>query len=181
MVFRRPATAKQQTTRDFLAEMEEVPAGQALIDLIEPHYPKASKKAGWPPCPLAAMLRTQQLQQRYSPRDPAMGEALIRGPRCAALPASGGSATGLATGSPWDPNPHLPPPAGVAALGPTGPALQPGLVSFNAPNPLEPHSGKRCLGCVQKVPCEQVEGTMGGIVFGFGDHLFWGLPPWERP
>ena len=30
---------------------------QALIALIEPHYPKTSKKRGRPPYPLATMLR----------------------------------------------------------------------------------------------------------------------------
>jgi len=52
-------TAKKQTKREkFLSEMEVVVPWQALIDLIEPHYPKASKKGGraaglrihWPPC-----------------------------------------------------------------------------------------------------------------------------------
>ena len=40
-------TAKKQTKREkFLSEMEAVVPWQALIDLIEPHYPKASKKGG---------------------------------------------------------------------------------------------------------------------------------------
>jgi len=34
-----------------------VVAWQALIDLIEPHYLKASKKGGRPSYPLATMLR----------------------------------------------------------------------------------------------------------------------------
>ena len=51
-------TAKKQTKREkFLSEMEAVVPWQALIDLIEPHYPKASKKGGRPPYPLATMLR----------------------------------------------------------------------------------------------------------------------------
>jgi hypothetical protein len=38
-------TAKKQTKREkFLSEMEAVVPWQALIELIEPHYPKASKK-----------------------------------------------------------------------------------------------------------------------------------------
>jgi IS5 family transposase len=38
-------TAKKQTKREkFLSEMEVVVPWQALIELIEPHYPKASKK-----------------------------------------------------------------------------------------------------------------------------------------
>jgi IS5 family transposase len=51
-------TAKKQTKREkFLSEMELVVPWQALIDLIEPHYPKASKKGGRPPYPLATMRR----------------------------------------------------------------------------------------------------------------------------
>ena len=51
-------TAKKQTKREkFLAEMEAVVPWQSLIDLIEPHYTKASKKGGWPPYPLATMRR----------------------------------------------------------------------------------------------------------------------------
>ncbi len=51
-------TAKKQTKREkFLSEMEVVVPWQALIDLIEPHYPKTSKKGGRPPYPLATMLR----------------------------------------------------------------------------------------------------------------------------
>ena len=44
-------TAKKQTQREkFLAGMEAVVPWQVLIDLIEPHYHKASKKGG-PPLP----------------------------------------------------------------------------------------------------------------------------------
>ena len=60
--------------------MEEVVPWQALIALIEPHYPKASKKGGRPPYPLATMLRIHLLQQWYSLSDPAMEEALIEVP-----------------------------------------------------------------------------------------------------
>ncbi|NDD45342.1 MAG: IS5 family transposase [Synechococcaceae bacterium WB9_4xB_025] len=74
-------TAKKQTKREkFLSEMEAVVPWQALIDLIEPHYPKASKKGGRPPYPLATMLRIHLLQQWYSLSDPAMEEALIEVP-----------------------------------------------------------------------------------------------------
>jgi IS5 family transposase len=74
-------TAKKQTKREkFLSEMELVVPWQALIDLIEPHYPKASKKGGRPPYPLATMLRIHLLQQWYSLSDPAMEEALIEVP-----------------------------------------------------------------------------------------------------
>ena len=46
-------TAKKQAKREkCLAEMEAVVPWQALIALIKPHYPKASKKGGRPPYPL---------------------------------------------------------------------------------------------------------------------------------
>ena len=61
--------------------MEVVVQWQALIDLIEPHYPKTSKRGGRPPYPLVTMLRIHLLQQWYSLSDPAMEEApgLIQG------------------------------------------------------------------------------------------------------
>jgi IS5 family transposase len=43
------ATAKKRTRRErVLAEMEKVVPWKALIDLIEPHYPKTSSKGGRP-------------------------------------------------------------------------------------------------------------------------------------
>ena len=70
--------AKKHTKREkFLSEMEVVVPWQALIALIEPYYPKASKKGGRPPYPLATMLRIHLLQQWYLLSDPAMEEALI--------------------------------------------------------------------------------------------------------
>ena len=72
-------TAKKQTKREkFLSEMEAVVPWQALIALIEPHYPKVSKKGGRPPYPLATMLRIHLLQQWYSLSDPAMEELRLR-------------------------------------------------------------------------------------------------------
>jgi hypothetical protein len=53
---------------------------KALIDLIEPHYPKTSSKGGRPPYPLATMLRIHLLQQWYDLSDPAMEDALIEVP-----------------------------------------------------------------------------------------------------
>lgn len=53
---------------------------QALIGLIEPHYPKTSKKGRRPPYLLATMLRIHLLQQWFSLSDPAMEEALIEVP-----------------------------------------------------------------------------------------------------
>ena len=74
-------TAKKRIKRvKFLAEMEAVVPWQALIDLIEPHYPKTSNKGGRPPYPLTTLLRIHLLQQWYSLTDPAMEEALIEVP-----------------------------------------------------------------------------------------------------
>jgi len=71
-------TAKKRTKKEkFLAEMDQVVPWKALIDLIEPHYPKTSSKGGRPPYPLATMLRIHLMQQWYSLSDPAMEDALI--------------------------------------------------------------------------------------------------------
>jgi len=72
--------AKKQTNRKFLSEMEVVVRWQVLIDLIEPHYRKTSKKGGRTPYPLATMLRIHLLQQWFSLSDPAMQEAQIEVP-----------------------------------------------------------------------------------------------------
>ena len=72
------STAKKQTKREkFLSEMEAVVSWQALMALIEPHYPKTGTKGGRPPYPLPTTLRIHLLQQGYSLSDPAMEEALI--------------------------------------------------------------------------------------------------------
>ena len=61
-------TAKKQTKREtFLSEMEAVVPRQELIALIAPFYPKASKKGGRPPYPLATMLQIQPLLVFHSP------------------------------------------------------------------------------------------------------------------
>jgi len=66
-------TPKKQTKRQkFLSEMEVGVPWQALIDLIEPHYPKTSKKGARPPYPLATMLRIHFLQRWYSLSDTIM-------------------------------------------------------------------------------------------------------------
>ena len=59
----------------FLAEMEQVVPWQALLALIEPHYPKLGRP-GRQPYPLATMLRIHFLQQWYALSDPGMEEAL---------------------------------------------------------------------------------------------------------
>ena len=74
-------TAKKRTRRErFLAEIEVAVPWKALIDLIEPHYPKATSKGGRPPYPLETMLRIHLLQQWYDLSDPAMEDALIEVP-----------------------------------------------------------------------------------------------------
>ena len=60
--------------------MEAVVPWQALIELIELRYPKANKKGGRPPHPLATKLRIHLLQQWYSLSDPAMEEGLLEVP-----------------------------------------------------------------------------------------------------
>jgi len=75
------ATATKRTRRErFLGEMEKVVPWKALLDPIEPHYPKTSSKGGRPPYPLATMLRIHLLQQWYDLSDPAMEDALIEVP-----------------------------------------------------------------------------------------------------
>jgi IS5 family transposase len=60
--------------------MEVVVPWQALLDLIEPHYPKTSSRRGRPPYPLQSMLRIHLLLQWYDLSDPAMEDALIEVP-----------------------------------------------------------------------------------------------------
>jgi len=70
--------AKKRTKRErFPAEMEALVPWKALVELIEPHYPKTSSKGGSPPDPLETMLRFHLLQQWYDLSDPAMEDALI--------------------------------------------------------------------------------------------------------
>jgi IS5 family transposase len=74
-------TAKKRTRRErFLSEMERVVPWKALLELIEPHYPKTSSKGGRPPYPLQTLLRIHLLQQWYDLSDPAMEDALIEVP-----------------------------------------------------------------------------------------------------
>jgi IS5 family transposase len=74
-------TARKRTKRErFLAQMEAVVPWKALIDLIEPQYPKAGSKGGRPAYPLETMLRIHLMQQWYDLSDPAMEDALIEVP-----------------------------------------------------------------------------------------------------
>ena len=70
-------TGKRKKTRReiFLAEMEQVVPWNALLKLIEPHYPKMGRP-GRQPYAVATMLRIHFLQQWYALSDPAMEEAL---------------------------------------------------------------------------------------------------------
>ena len=66
---------KKQTKRErFLAEMDAVVPWATLLDLIEPHYPKAGN--GRRPYPMVVMLRIYFLQQWYQLSDPGAEEAL---------------------------------------------------------------------------------------------------------
>ncbi len=67
---------KRKRTRreEFLAEMERVVPWDALLALIEPHYPKAGR--GRHPYPIAPMLRIYLMQNWFGLSDPGMEEAL---------------------------------------------------------------------------------------------------------
>jgi IS5 family transposase len=58
----------------FLAEMDVVIPWQPLLDLIEPHYPKAGN--GTQPMPLERMLRIHFMQHWFNLSDPAMEDSL---------------------------------------------------------------------------------------------------------
>ncbi len=75
------ATAMKRTRRErFLSEMEKVVPWKALLDLIDPYYPKNGSNGGRPPYPLQTMLRIHLLQQWYDLSDPALEDALIEVP-----------------------------------------------------------------------------------------------------
>jgi len=71
-------SSKRMRKRAFLDEMERVVPWQALVALIESHYPKG--KTGRPPFAIAVMLRIHFLQQWFGLSDPAMEEALHETP-----------------------------------------------------------------------------------------------------
>jgi transposase, IS5 family len=69
------AGKRKKTRREvFLEEMEQVVPWQALLKVIEPHYPIAGR--GRRPYPLEAMLRVHLMQNWFALSDPAMEEAL---------------------------------------------------------------------------------------------------------
>ena len=67
------STKKTRKAR-FLDEMERVVPWAALVQIVEPHCPRA--KTGRPPFPVETMLRIHYLQQWFCLSDPAMEEAL---------------------------------------------------------------------------------------------------------
>ena len=69
------AGKRKQTRRErFLAEMEQVVPWSGLVEVIEPHCPKAG--GGRKPYPLETMLRIHLLQSWFSLSNPAIEEAL---------------------------------------------------------------------------------------------------------
>jgi IS5 family transposase len=67
-------STKRTRKREFLDEMERVVPWTALVQVVEPYYPKA--KTGRPPFGIETMLRIHYLQQWFALSDPAMEEAL---------------------------------------------------------------------------------------------------------
>ena len=67
-------STKKTRKRQFLDEMERVVPWDSLVQIVEPHCPRA--KTGRPPFAVATMLRIHYLQQWFGLSDPAMEEAL---------------------------------------------------------------------------------------------------------
>jgi transposase, IS5 family len=67
-------STKKTRKREFLEEMERVVPWDVLVQIVEPHYPKA--KTGRPPFGIETMLRIHYLQQWFALSDPAMEESL---------------------------------------------------------------------------------------------------------
>lgn len=67
-------STKKTRKREFLEDMQRVVPWAVLVQIVEPHYPKA--KTGRPPFGIETMLRIHYLQQWFGLSDPAMEEAL---------------------------------------------------------------------------------------------------------
>ncbi len=67
-------STKKTRKREFLEDMERVVPWLALVQIVEPHYPRA--KTGRPPFAIETMLRIHYLQQWFGLSDPAMEESL---------------------------------------------------------------------------------------------------------
>ncbi|WP_454908026.1 transposase [Variovorax gossypii] len=65
---------KKTRKREFLDEMDRVVPWGALVQIVEPHSPRA--KTGRPPFAIETMLRSHYLQQWFGLSDPAMEEVL---------------------------------------------------------------------------------------------------------
>ncbi|MEJ7685543.1 MAG: IS5 family transposase [Variovorax sp.] len=65
---------KKTRKREFLDEMNRVVPWSALVEIVEPHSPRA--KTGRPPFSIETMLRIHYLQQWFGLSDPSMEEAL---------------------------------------------------------------------------------------------------------
>ena len=66
-------STKRTRKREFLDEMERVVPWAALVQVVQPHYPRA--KTGRPPFGIETMLRIHYLQQWFALSDPALEEA----------------------------------------------------------------------------------------------------------
>ena len=70
------AHKKKQTRREeFLSEMARCIPWQALLAVIEPHYPRGGRRGGQP-TGLAVMLRIYLMQQWFGLSDPLMEDSL---------------------------------------------------------------------------------------------------------
>lgn len=67
-------STKKTREREFLEEMERDVPWAALVQIVEPHCPRA--KTGRPPFAVETMLHIHYLQQSFGLSDPAMEEAL---------------------------------------------------------------------------------------------------------
>ena len=65
---------KRTRKREFLDEMERVVPWSALVQVVQPYYPRA--QTGRPPFGIETMPRIHYLQQWFASSDPAMEEAL---------------------------------------------------------------------------------------------------------
>lgn len=67
-------STKKTRKREFLEEMDKVVPWAVLVQIVEPHSPKA--KTGRPPFAIETMLRIHYLQQWFALSDPAMEEVI---------------------------------------------------------------------------------------------------------
>jgi IS5 family transposase len=70
---KQAADCSKTRKREFFEEMDRVVPWSALVQMGEPHSPRA--KTGRPPFTIETMLRIQYLQQWFGLSDPAIEEA----------------------------------------------------------------------------------------------------------